>query len=189
MPVRPPVFAGQGRRGPAYLLRIAWPTFVRDPVPSAAGAVVAGSAGAAPVPLRLTADLSDAAARDLDRQRAALVARAASRAAAKYWATRAARRKGGEVGGAMVGAATSLLERADTRSWHLLPGTIGAARLSLPAGTHEIAVELPGGAPGLPPVRVPLGSVTVRPGRVTLLSTRRFDGHAATVAGRARGVI
>jgi hypothetical protein len=69
------------------------------------------------------------------------------------------------------------------------PRTIGAARLSLPAGTHEIAVELPADAPGLAPVRVPLGTVTVRAGRVTLLSTRVFDGAATTVAGTARGVI
>ena len=122
------------------------------------------------MPLRFRADLSDAAARDFERQRAALVARSAARAAAKYWASRAAHKKGGELGGAITNLATALRERADTRSGHLLPGTISVARLALPPGRHYVSVEVPaaGGATHL--VRV--GEVVVQPGRVAVLSTR-----------------
>jgi hypothetical protein len=38
-----------------------------------------------------------------------------------------------------VGAIVS--ERADTRSWSLLPGNFLMARLSLPPGTHDLKVD------------------------------------------------
>lgn len=175
---------------PGYFLRIAWPTFVREPraVAPLGVVVVAGSVRPPPVALRFRADLSDAAERDFERQRAALVARAASRAAAKYWATRMAAKKGGAVGGAVANAATALLERADTRSWHLLPGTVSIARLTLPPGVHDLALEIP--TAGGPPLRIPVGQVTVTADRVAVLSKRLWsNAPVAPAQAAAHGVI
>ena len=52
-----------------------------------------------------------------------------------------------------VGMAT--LERADTRSWHLVPGEISLMRLRVPAGAHDLSLEIPGtgnGEPETPPL-------------------------------------
>jgi hypothetical protein len=184
IPAQPAAIEGSR---PSYYLRIAWPAFVRGP--HATTPLGIGSAGT-PRPLaalRYRADLSDAAERDFERQRAGLVARAAARSAAKYWATRAAERKGGALGGAVANAATQLLERADTRSWHLLPGTISVARFTLPPGVHQLTVDFPGA--GGAPVRLPVGAVTVSANHITVLSTRLWtnDQSAATRTTAAAG--
>ena len=43
--------------------------------------------------------------------------------------------------GILTNIGTMLTERADTRAWHLLPGSISLVRLRLPAGTHDLTVE------------------------------------------------
>jgi hypothetical protein len=184
-PVHP---ATMGGAPPGYVLRIAWPAGVREPRAAAPlGVVVVGGAARPPAALRFRADLSDAAERDFERQRAALVARAASRAATKYWATRVATKKGGAVGGAVANAATALLERADTRSWHLLPGTVSVARFTLPPGLHDLALEFP--TAGGPPLRIPIGQVTVAADRITVLSKRLWSNAPVVPAQAAHGVI
>ena len=47
-----------------------------------------------------------------------------------------------EVAGFLANLFTSATERADTRSWTTLPDTIHLARLTLPAGTHSVTVEV-----------------------------------------------
>jgi len=74
----------------------------------------------------------------------------------------------GRIAGVLGNVGTALLEQADTRSWHLLPGSIGMTRLRLPAGTHALSVPDGRGS------SVDIGQVEVRPGRVTFVSARLF---------------
>lgn len=63
---------------------------------------------------------------------------------------------------------TALTERADTRSWTLLPAQIQIVRLPLAPGMHDVRVAAEGGEGRT----LDLGEVRVRPGRVTVLSAR-----------------
>ena len=158
------------------MLYVAWPALER-PLPAAGPAGLMADSGTV-VPLRAQADLSDAASADYARDRAAVITRAIARAAVKYAATHVAKKKGGDVAHVLVGASSLLLERADTRSWQLLPGEVGTVRLTLPAGVHRLAIDMPGASGG----RIDLGEVTVVPGRVRVTAVRLWrDGPA--VAG------
>ena len=73
------------------------------------------------------------------------------RALAKYQLTQAVKRgekredgsrETNEVAGFVANLFASATERADTRSWTTLPDEIHVARLRLPAGDHEVAVEV-----------------------------------------------
>jgi tetratricopeptide (TPR) repeat protein len=196
-----------------YLLQISWPAYRRSYHPSRLGPSVL--ADSVRIPLRFSADLSDAAAGDYRRDRAKILARAIARAATKYALAELAERdakkqddevktdREGEKGGAdptgrkrhrrdhdekdrwlkgLVNAAGVALERADTRSWHLLPGAISVARLTLPAGRHTLAFELSDAAGGLPR-RVVLEDVDVRPGSIAFVSGRLWqEGQLAAAA-------
>ncbi len=76
----------------------------------------------------------------------------------------------GRIVGALANVGTLLTERADTRSWHLLPGSVSLARLRLPAGTHELTVELDGAGGGAGTLS--LGPVHVRAGRTAFVTHR-----------------
>jgi hypothetical protein len=73
-------------------------------------------------------------------------------------------------GGALLGEAVSLLgsagasvtEAADLRHWRTLPDHIEAALITVPAGTHPIAIDTPRG-------RVQVGTVTVPAGRLVVV--------------------
>jgi hypothetical protein len=102
---------------------------------------------------------------DFRRDRAKRLARLLVRAAARATAAAEVGRKHRELADLVTGVGRAL-ERADTRSWHLLPGRIAVARLRLPAGRHDIAIDV-GGAPyALGSVEVPAGGIAVATGRV-----------------------
>jgi hypothetical protein len=91
----------------------------------------------------------------------------------KYAATEAAERKKGEAGKAIASIAGSVLEHADTRSWHLLPADIGLTRVTLPAGRHRLAVRL-GAASDTTARIVDLGEVDVIDGGIAFASARAW---------------
>ena len=73
----------------------------------------------------------------------------------------------GEVTGVALNVLGALTERADTRSWNLLPGRLQLFRLRLPAGDHRLEV-VSGSRDGddrtpdaTVDVQVPAGGVTV----------------------------
>lgn len=159
-----------------YLLKIAWPVFRSESAPRSVPVVV-GPSGEH-VPVRLRADLSDAVIGDFERERRLVLARTIARAAAKFAVTRTVEKKIGDDGdvaprvlGLLTNLTTALLERADTRSWHLLPADIGIARLRLPAGPQLLALRL-GGDRGAPGRRIELKPVDVRAGGLTIVATR-----------------
>ncbi|MCL7958214.1 MAG: hypothetical protein M8843_09410 [marine benthic group bacterium] len=132
------------------------------------------------VPTRLTIDLSSVATSEFDARIGGIVAKAIVRATTKYLVVKAVKEEVkeedetlGTIFGFLGNAAAVATERADTRSWHLLPGAIRVARLSLPTGVHDIAVELEPYR-NAKPVRIDLGEVRIRPGSVRILSLRSW---------------
>lgn len=156
----------------SHVLTIAWPAFARPepaPRPMAVTAWSGDSLVASDMPLHV-ASLSDAVVSDFRRQRAAIFARAVARAATKYWLAEQAEKKR-KWAGLLVNAAGDLLEHADTRSWHLLPGEVSLVRLRVPAGTHNLAADLADPRSGRP-AHVELGRITVRPGETRVVTGR-----------------
>jgi hypothetical protein len=153
-----------------YLLRVAWPAYRSEHRPQAAR-LVAGSDTAG---FARPADLSAGVMADFETERAALLARTIARSTAKLALTKGAERRleeKNEVAGRLLGllgnVGTALLERADTRSWHLLPGGLAVARMELPPGDHELSADIGGR-------RVPLGTVTVSGGSLQILPARAW---------------
>ncbi|MFO7892461.1 MAG: hypothetical protein R6U63_01900 [Longimicrobiales bacterium] len=155
-----------------YFLRVSWPVLYHDPVPDGPVRVRAGTAS---VSADRRLDVSAGVRADFNDARAAIVARTIFRAAAKVVLSESAEHAVGErdetagrIVGLLVNLGTLLTERADTRSWHLLPGSVSMARLRLPPGTHPLAVE---GA-GILGRDVDLEPVEVRAGRTTFVARR-----------------
>lgn len=179
-----------------YLLQVALPAYRRSYTPFLTP--VAVRAGTAAAPFAYAADLSDAVEGDFARDRVKLLARAVARAGTKYALAELASRKEraeaereeaqeGEDGkkrkkgrfkldwGRMaVNLAGVALERADTRSWHLLPARISVARLELPAGRHTLELEATAGAR-----HMALEGVEVRAGQTTFVTRRLWRGMEA----------
>jgi uncharacterized protein len=158
--------------GTPYLLRVAWPVLFQETGPGAVFHLWAGDATIGEV-ARL--DLAAGIRRDFDDQRATVVARAVARAVTKAAISAAVEHSvgkkdesAGQLAGLLTNLGTMATERADTRGWHLLPGDIALYRLRLPAGSHDIVLETHDSA-GHP---VSMGTVTVRPGRTSFVSTR-----------------
>lgn len=89
----------------------------------------------------LVENVNTLAIASLDKQQPAILARAIARAALKSKAVRETR-KNDEALGFIVNVAGVVTERADTRSWSTLPSQIDVARLMLPPGHYDLAVEL-----------------------------------------------
>ncbi|MDQ3555586.1 MAG: hypothetical protein M3409_02245, partial [Gemmatimonadota bacterium] len=172
-----------------YLLKLAWPVLRREGVVEEIRLWVDD----APVSSLVTEDLSLGVARDLEAERAGIAARMVARGLAKYLlareAEREAEKQGGELLGSLVGTfanvAGNATERADTRSWSLLPDRIWVTRLILPPGEHRVVVEVrgPGG-----PRKIEMGTVEVGAGRAAVLGRRVWsaaEGAAAETASAA----
>jgi hypothetical protein len=151
-----------------YNLTIAFPILRRSPRPW--GGDVKVAVDGLPVDgLSASSVVDDASAVDERRERAALVVRAAARAAAKYAVTKAIKDKKGEVAGELANFGASLLERADVRSWHLLPQEISVLRVRVPAGRREVRLQV---GDGWAVRTVELGNVLVRRGEMTIVPVR-----------------
>ena len=161
-----------------YWLAVAFPSLRRAPrVHGEAQAFVDGvGVGAS----RMSTLLDDAASADEARERAGMLVRATARAAAKYAVTKAVKDKKGEVAGHIANIGASILERADIRSWHLLPQEITVLRVRASAGTHQLQVST-----GDDFERVDVGPVSVHAGQVTIATVRVWrDPIRRTLASR-----
>jgi hypothetical protein len=136
--------------------------------------------GAARETVRIAGVVDDAASADERRDRLAMVARATARAGAKYALSKAVKDGKGESAGTLANYGASLLERADVRSWHLLPQTVELLRARAPAGARVVRVRLTDGASAR---TIELGTVVVRAGTLTILPYRAWrDGPAPSTA-------
>ena len=172
------------RAVPDRILELSIPVFR---VPRAAGVPHVALATGAAAPFS-AGDISEAEIADFERERGWTYARAVLRMAVKAIAAEAAEqaarkaaegKKGdkkdeakaarwGSFFGFLTSAAGAILERADTRSWNLLPQRVSLVRVRLPAGTQSVVITAPGVAGG----RIEIPDVQVRAGRLTVATTR-----------------
>ena len=152
-----------------YLLKVAWPVYRSDYRPLDARLI--GSADT--IGFSGRADVSRGIVADFQAERALIVARTVARAAAKLALTKGAEKKieekneaAGKIIGLLGNIGNALLERADTRSWHLLPAGISIARVQLPPGEHQLQVELGARIISLDPIMVAAGDMAIVPARV-----------------------
>ena len=129
--------------------------------------------------LTVTSVVDNATESDARRERLALATRAVARATAKYVVTKAVKDRKGETAGEIANFGASLLERADVRSWHLLPQELSIVRARVPAGRRVVRLELVDGGS----VRtVEVGSVVVRQGELTIVPVRLWCDPPAAPA-------
>ncbi|CAN5642921.1 hypothetical protein BH23GEM10_BH23GEM10_03910 [soil metagenome] len=152
-----------------YLLKVAWPVYRSEFRPASELRLIGASTG--PLPFATSAELSRGVIRDFERERALIIARTIARGTVKLAVTKGAERKieeQNEVAARIVGLlgniGSALLERADTRSWHLLPAGLAVTRVDLPAGTHDMHIAIGG--------RTVAIVATVESGRTNILPVR-----------------
>jgi hypothetical protein len=148
-----------------------------DPPP---GRELPGAAGTGPrmrAPSGMNVDLSGSVIEEFQAGLDAVLVKTIARSAAKYAIVRAIDDDGEdddkvlrEIARLTAGAAVALFERADTRSWHLLPAGLSIARLRLPAGRHSLSMEIVEDLSG--PRLVELGEIEVPAGGVRVLTAR-----------------
>jgi len=128
----------------AAIFSVALPKFVQRPVPVARFEL---SEGAQSASSEIVEDVNAMARKSLEDRLPAITARAVARMLVKNAAVKNVKKQSenaGAVGLLMsiasdVGAIAS--ERADTRSWSLLPGNFLMARLSLSPGMHDLKIS------------------------------------------------
>ena len=173
---------GRDRDDDDYWIAVAFPVLRHSARPWGSAAQVLVDSRSADPTVRLASMVDDAASADERRDRLAMLARAAARAGAKYALAKAAKDEKGELAGTLANYGASLLERADVRAWHLLPQELQLLRVPVPAGTRTVRLEVMDGGVTR---TVDLGSVTVRPGAMTIQTLRLWrDGHVMSAIAR-----
>jgi tetratricopeptide (TPR) repeat protein len=170
---------------PVPLLDVARDATALDPLPAPGDTVGAPGEGAGALPLGLpgygqpvmSADVSGAVIQDFNRKAPGILVKSIARAAVKYTVVKAiedgASEKDetlGDIAGIVGNVFAALTERADTRSWTLLPARLQIVRLDLPPGTHHVKVA----AGGANERTLDLGNVEVPRRGVAVVATRAW---------------
>jgi uncharacterized protein len=172
----------------SQLLRLAWPALRQEPLSEEQPLRVLLDSDT--IEFVRAADISSVLADELEAARPAATARLVARALTKYLVARELERKAEKEGGEFLGFvagrlathAANEMERADLRSWTLLPNEITMVRLALPEGRHELRVQIISER-GEPPVMLRFEPVEVRAGGVSFVNQRVWpDG--TLVSGR-----
>ena len=154
------------------LLSLSVPKFSRRLVPVSR---VVLSANTHSTTAEVVEDVNDIAEKSLNDRLPAITARAVARLVVKNIAAKQVKKNSSQLGAfgllaniaADVGTAVS--ERADTRTWSLLPGVINMARLSLPAGKHNLTATYYGTNGNILTTRE-FKDIDVKPGRKVFIS-------------------
>ncbi len=152
------------------LVRIALPYPVPRPSPVARAEFHLGPHS---VVLEKAEDVARLSQQALERQMPKLLARAIARALVKSEATRKAHKEDALLG-VMVNLIGVLSERADTRTWQLLPDNFRLARLFLPPGDYRGELGLYD-ARGRVLARLSLGEWALEAGETRFLTARWID--------------
>jgi hypothetical protein len=155
-----------------YWVSVAAPE-LQDQPGAIGGARVSAGTAAGNVVAADIANLSRESRITFDAEKPTIFFKTILRGLTKYLASRGAESAGGswaKVAANIFGAVT---ESADTRSWLTLPENLHLARLSLPAGTYDLKVELLDRR-GRPLDTFTIEQVEVREGDFTFLSRRAF---------------
>ena len=140
----------QGMMPDGNMIRIVFPVYRRVPYLVGKSEVVVD--GGTPVRLETGQPLGEIAIRNLDDRKGRIAVKAIARAALKYMANRALQglaRSGRDDGLSSLAyiagnLATVATERADLRSWQILPDRILIGRALLRPGTHHLEARLLG---------------------------------------------
>ena len=158
-----------------HYLSIAFPVLRRSARPWG-GAVSVAVDDHPAMPGQLVAEVDDASTADERRERVAVATRAIARAATKYAIAKTVRDKKGETAGTIAEVAGNLLERADVRSWHLLPQELTLTRLHLEPGIRHVRLQIVRDGQAR---TVDLGAVTITRGGVTIVPVRLWSDPPA----------
>lgn len=151
-----------------YRVTVAYPALRRSPRPWG-GALRLAVDDRVIDAMEVASLVDDATASDADRERTSIAVRAVARAVAKYAVTKAVEDKSGKVMGTIANIGGVLLERADVRSWHVLPQEITLLRVRVPAGTRAVRVQA---GDDWAMRTVEIGDLVVRPGELTIMPVR-----------------
>jgi hypothetical protein len=162
-----------------YLMRVAWPEMVSSGLPTdltVVGLSVAADTASLEKPA-MRGSVSGAVTEEFEDQLGGILIKMVARTALKYELARAIEKEVdkknellGDIAFLTANAAAALFERADTRSWHLLPDEVSVVRLRLPAGSHPLTVQVETGQSGTQVID--LGDIDVSDGSVHVLSAR-----------------
>jgi hypothetical protein len=125
-----------GERGPV-MFSLAVPKFVKRVAPVAR---VVLSAGGNSVEAEMVEDINALAEKSFKDRLPLIIARAVSRLVVKNVASQAAKKQAGDnpLFNLVADIATNASERADTRTWSLIPANILMARLPLSVGQYDV---------------------------------------------------
>ncbi|MBI4082345.1 MAG: hypothetical protein HY423_07010 [Candidatus Lambdaproteobacteria bacterium] len=159
-----------------YLMKIAFPGYVRSPYVISGSRVEIG--GGPAITLDVGEPIGPIAFKNLDNRKTRIAAKAIARATTKYLATKALTggRRRDDMAGALLGLAANVAavatEQADLRAWQTLPDRILVGRVWLEPGRHRVRVIYTGSGGGVVSTRE-LGEIEVKPGatRFVLLHT------------------
>jgi len=147
------------------LLRLALPDYRARAQPVAYARLTVG--GHKAVTTRVE-DVEAIAIKTLKARMAGITARALARMAAKDKIAKETSDRSSPLAGLVMNVANTASERADTRSWFLLPGHIDLARLPLAPGRHRAQIELLSQEGHV--LQVKDVDIEIRPGAKTYLS-------------------
>jgi uncharacterized protein len=152
-----------------YMLKVAWPVYQADTRPEGARLLLSADT----IDFMRAADVSRGVVKDFEDERTLIVARTIARGTAKLALAKGAERSledkneaAAKIVGLLGNIGSVLTERADTRSWHLLPAGITVARVRLPAGKHDMTIEVDGRTVALHDIEVTAGGFAVVPARI-----------------------
>ncbi len=140
-------------------VRVAFPVYATEPRPAKRARLNIDGKVAE---LETVENIDWLARRALDEEMPRVMARAIARAVVKYQSQKQAQEQHA-LAGFLLTVTNLATERADTRSWTTLPREIQVARVMLPAGEHDVSIEILGPAGTV--VDVVNAGVTIAPGR------------------------
>ena len=155
-----------------YWVTVAAPEMQDAPGPLGEVRATAMPSGASATGYRVE-NLSRHARITFDAEKPTIFFKTILRGLTKYLASRGAEKAGGGWAKWAVNIFGAVTESADTRSWFTLPAEVHLVRLSLPAGLHDITVELTDKG-GEARASYMVRRVEVRAGDWTFLSRRLF---------------
>lgn len=171
-----------GKNGP-LMFSLAVPKFVKRSLPVHHAVLSSASASA---DSEVVEDVNGIAEKSFNDRLPTIIARGVARLVVKNTAAQEAKRQMQDnpysaLLNFATDIATNVSERADTRTWSLLPGNLQMARLALPAGRHDVTVTYYGAQGNVLATREFKG-IEVGPGRKTFLSDYFLNPPAAAKA-------
>lgn len=168
-----------GQNGP-LMFSLAVPKFVKRALPVARVVLSSDSSSSTS---EVVEDVNGIAEKSFNDRLPTIIARGLARMVVKNVAAQEAKKQAGgnPLFNLVADVATNASERADTRTWSLIPGNVLMARLSLPAGKHDVTATYYGAGGNVLDTREFKG-VEVKAGRKVFVSDYFLNPPAAAKA-------